>query len=799
MLDSKELLKKLTIYQKASLLVGYQNMATRPVKPLAIPSLIMSDGPNGVRKESEDSVDINNTIHTLPATCFPCGSALACSFDNDLLFEVGSSIAQECLYYDINVLLGPAINIKRNPLCGRNFEYLSEDPYLTGTLCSNFVNGLQQNKVLACLKHYAGNNLEDYRYIGDSIIDLKALNEIYLKGYQITINNSHPGLIMTAYNKVNGYHASENKYLLKDILRDKYHYDGLTITDWGGMVNRDISLNMSQDLEMPGMIEENILKIVKGVESGLIKEATLDESVSRLLETINKTRVKTSKNPQIFDENKEIALKSAIKSAVLLKNENDLLPLDKNKEYVIIGDLFNKMRYQGGGSSLINAYDVIDNKKAFDNHEVKYRFYQGYEENKEKINSKLEIEAINGAKDADVILFFGGLTDLSESEGFDRKDMKLPINQIHLIDELVKQNKKIVFIMFGGSPFEIPSIDRLNSLLFMNLPGEMGGEACYKLLFGEASPSGHLAFTWMNRYEDVPYYNEYDSSPIELYKESIYVGYRYYSSFDKKVLFPFGYGLTYGKYHFYNLYINNKDNKEIIVSFKVKNDSDISIEVVPQIYVGMENSSLPRSKYELKAYKKVALSSLEEKEVSLTIKVDDLKVYELSSNLEKIEDGDYIFYLNDDVNHIYEQKKIHINGEKLSLKENEDVYLSKDITHIDNETYFSYLGRKVEPYKPHKPYTMETPIYEFNTFFGKIIKKAMLHQGDKVIKSAKKCKDEQEKVRVIKSGTFMKKMILSNCLRSLCYSAGGKMTLKTAEGILLLVNGHVFKALKKFL
>ena len=516
-MDHKKIINSLTLEEKASLLVGHANMSTFPLLEKGIAPLIMSDGPHGIRKENSEHTNLDNLFaRTLPATCFPTGCTLANTFDNQLLYKIGKQIALECRYYGINAILGPAINIKRNPLCGRNFEYYSEDPILAGYLSANYIKGLQEEHVLACVKHYACNNLEKWRYVGDSIVDLRALNDIYLKPFEISIRESNPGMLMTSYNQINGTFASENEYLIKDRLRKKMDYQGLTVTDWGGMVNRDISLNAGQDIEMPGMIEENKQKIIDGVNSGLIKMETVDESIERLLSAIDKTRVDKISDETVFLKSKDVALEAALKGAVLLKNDNNILPLDKNKKCIIIGDLFKNTRVQGSGSSLVTTKYLVTNDEALNDHHICYAYAQGYDQMSPKINKKLKEEALLLAKESDTILFFGGLIDISESEGFDRDKMLLDENQIDLIKELVKLNKKIVFVMYGGSPFEIPELDNIDACLFMSLPGECGGEAMYQLLFGETSPSGHLCETWMQKYSDVPYSDDfiYPSFPL---------------------------------------------------------------------------------------------------------------------------------------------------------------------------------------------------------------------------------------------------------------------------------------------
>ena len=797
--DFKLLIDQLSLEEKASLLVGYQNMKSTPLPKHSIPSLVMSDGPHGVRKENEGQLAIDNSIKTLPATCFPSGTALANTFNQGLIYQVGKQIGLECRYYGINAILGPAVNIKRNPLCGRNFEYYSEDPVLAGYLSASFINGVQDQRVLACIKHYACNNLEKWRYVGDSIVDKRALHDIYLKPFEIAVRESNPQMIMTAYNQINHVFASENKYLIEDCLRKRFGFSGLAVTDWGGMVHRDIALNAGQDLEMPGMIKENVQKIVDGVNSGLIDIKTVDLSIHRLLSAIKESNVNVMKDDSIFTDSSKVALDVALESAVLLKNKDNLLPLSKDKKYVVIGDLFPHMRFQGSGSSLINAKEIIDNKKAFDDEGIQYEYAVGYDEMNPSVNKKLEEEAVELAKKGDIILFFGGLTDLSESEGFDRDNMKLDENQIHLISRLCELKKKIVFIMYGGSPFEIPNYDDINAMLLMNLPGQCGGLAMTKLLFGEVTPSGRLSQTWPVKYEDIPFSDRFNQSDKELYKESIYVGYRYYQTFNKGVRFPFGYGLTYGQYKLSGL--TAKVDKQIIdVNVTVTNESDMVLSPVVQIYVGKVNSNIPRPLKELKAFTKVKLNPREEKIVNLMIKLEDLMINNPLNDQRYLEDGEYVIYLSDNPEQDIENVKINIKGEVLSKCDKYDVYFDDKFINMTDDDFYSIasIEKQISQFEK-KPYTLETPIFMFNSFFGKIIKKEMIKRGDKIIKAAKKIKDENERKRQIKSGTFVKKMIIVNCLRSLSYSSAGMLPYHKALGLLDLANGKVFKALKELL
>ena len=797
-MDYKKLLKHLTLFDKASLLVGYANMSTRPMPSLDIPPLIMSDGPNGIRKESEGGDVMENGFKTLPATCFPCGSTIANSWDNDLFYRIGRQIGLECRYYGINAILGPAINIKRNPLCGRNFEYLSEDPLLAGYLSANYIKGVQEQDVLACVKHYACNNNETYRYVGDSIVDLRALNDIYLKPFEIAIREANPGMLMTSYNKVNGTFASENVYLITNRLRRKFNYQGLTVTDWGGVVNRDISLNAGQDLEMPGMVKENIQKIVDGVKNRLITMDTVDQSLIRLFEAIDKTRAERILDDKIFEESNKLALEAALRSAVLLKNDNETLPLNRSKKYAVIGDLFENMHYQGGGSALINAKCVTSNKQAFDSHGVFYFYAPGYNSFNLNVNPVWESDAINIAKDADTVIFFAGTNDQAECEGYDRATMKLDNNQVHLLERLVDLNKKIVLVLFAGGPVEIPCIDKIDAILFMSLPGQNGGEATRQLLFGEAQPTGKLSYTWPNKYEDVPFGNEYAKTPNEQYKESIYVGYRYYTSAKKVVLYPFGFGLTYSKYTFENL-VTEVKGQTIHLTLDVINQSDFPTSAIVQVYVSKMDSNIPRPEKELKTYARIDLNENEKQTIKLEIKVADLAVYDRKTDTDVVESGEYAIFVSKDVETDVLDTSVVIKGKKLeSLETDEAYYDATKLNELTQEQFETMLGRHIEPYKPsEKPYTLETPLSEFKTFTGKLVRNEINKQATKMAKGVKKIKDEQTKQRLIKSANFFKRSMKNNCLRCMCFSTSGYITLKQVQGILDIANGRIIRGMRR--
>ena len=786
---------KLSLKEKASLLVGHTNMTTLPILEKGVESVIMSDGPSGLRLEDSNSDSLNNISHVFPATCFPVGVTLASSWNEELANKMGQAMGEECVNFGINVLLAPAINIQRNPLCGRNFEYLSEDPLLAGKIGANIVNGVQSQGVGACVKHFACNNNEKYRFIGDSIIDDRAIHEIYLKPFEIVVKESNPRSIMTAYNQVNGCFCSEHKWLIEDVLRKSWGFDGLVMTDWGGMVHRDIALNNGCDLEMPGMTDYNIKLIYDGVKNGVIKEETVDQSVQRLIDLKKRTSVKEKKECD-FQKHYQLALDIALEGAVLLKNDNSALPLSKDRKVLVVGGLFKTMRYQGAGSSMLNPVILKSHEEAFKDYQIDYEFALGYKDNQYDPDEELEKEALDKAQEYDTILFYGGLNDYVESEGYDRKDMSIPKNQLSLLDKITKLNKKVIVVLFGGSPVELPFVNDVSAILDMMLPGEAGGEATTKLLFGEVSPSGKLSQSWPLKYEDVPFSNEFTMSPYELYKESVFMGYRYYSTINKEVRFPFGYGLSYSSFAYSKLSLK-KENTGVLVVFSVKNIGKYKAKETAQLYIHKSDSHIVRPLLELKGFNKVELDVNEEKEASIFVPFDSLKVYAAVGFL--LEQGEYQIQIGSSSKDILLSDSITIDGVALSPSFYDGVYTRFLIGQkVDNKDFEQVINKTIPTYVPgQRPYTMETPIGEFNTFFGKMIKNIMLGVGKKKYKKALKMKDGLAKEREKKAALFIYELMPKNCLRSLCFSSGGILKYSTAKGILEIANGHLFRGIKE--
>lgn len=797
----KNLIEELTLEEKAKMLCGYKTMETFPIERLNIPPLVLSDGPIGLRKEDVNGNSLGGIANTLPTTCFPSGVSLASTWDKNLIYDVGRAIGEECNHYGVNVILGPAINIKRNPKCGRNFEYYSEDPLISGVLGAEFIKGVQSKNVGATPKHFACNNNEKYRFVGDSVVDQRALREIYLKPFEIAIKKAKPYAIMNAYNKVNGIYCSENEQLMNDILRDEWGFEGLSMTDWGGIVNRDLALENGTDLEMPGMVFHNVKLIINAVKNGSLKIEVVNKAVERLLNVISKTKLEENLKCD-FEKNYELAIKVSEASGVLLENDG-ILPLRKDSKYLVIGDLFRQMRYQGSGSALINPYKLSSHINAFNQRDINYKFVRGYIESENSISEDLENEALEIAKDADYIIFYGGQNDYMESEGFDRESLCLPHNQLSLINKLSLLGKKMVLVLFGGSCIEMPFKESFNAILYMGLPGEGGGEATTKLLFGEVTPSGRLTETWPIKYDDVPFASEFTESPVEKYKESIYVGYRYYQTAQKRVLYPFGYGLSYSSFEYSNLVVDLIDN-EILLKIKVKNIGNIQASEVLQVYTSKKESSVYRPIKELKAFAKVLLKPNEEKEVKISLDINDLKIYNINSESFMLEDGEYIIEVAKNVETAVLKSKVQLKGELIKSINSDiiDCYYKNidNLLIVDDSIFEQFIGYQIPIHQFNKrPYTLETPIGEFETFIGKIFKIFACNVGLKQYKKACKKEESLERERQKKAGLFVYKMMPYNSLRSICYSSSGKLPYNMAKGILELANGHLIKGLKLIL
>lgn len=630
-MDVKSLIGRMTLEEKAGLCSGEGLWHTKAVERLGIGRIMMSDGPHGLRKQ-EGRVDQIGTPGSVPAVCFPTGSCTACSFDPELLRRLGETLGDECRAEGIAVLLGPASNGKRSPLCGRNFEYFSEDPYLTGRMAAAYINGVQSRGVGTSLKHFAANNQEYRRMTTSANVSERALREIYLAGFEAAVKEGKPWTVMCSYNRINGEFASENRRLLTDILRGEWGFDGFVMSDWGAVNDRVKGVEAGLDLEMPGSGGVNDAGIVKAVKSGRLSEQKLNEAVEHILNIVFRYLAAKREAPAYDREaHHEVAREVARESMVLLKNEGGILPLRKQEKTAFIGRFAKQPRYQGGGSSHINSSRVTGALKAVAGMaEIVYA--DGYGESGDTADDAQIAEAVAAAKAAGTAVVFAGLPESYESEGFDRKHMRLPECQNRLIAEVCRAQPQTVVVLHNGSPVEMPWIDEAKGVLEAYLGGQAVGEATADLLFGDANPCGKLAETFPLKLSDNPSCLTFPGEGDETdYSEGVFTGYRYYDKKEMPVLFPFGHGLSYTDFSYGNLKLSAqeiRDTDTLKVSVTVKNTGKRSGKEIVQLYVRDNQTRHIRPVKELKGIAKLALESGEEKEAVFTLSKRSFAYYD---------------------------------------------------------------------------------------------------------------------------------------------------------------------------
>ncbi len=610
-MDINKLISDMTLEEKAGLLSGLDFWRTKPVERLGIPSLMVSDGPHGLRTQEADA-DHLGLNESIKAVCFPAGCALAASFDKSLINQVGSVLGNECQAEGVGVLLGPAVNIKRSPLCGRNFEYFSEDPLLTSAMAASFIKGVQSRNVGTSIKHFLANNQEYRRMSSSSEVDERTLREIYLAAFEYAVKESKPWTVMCSYNRINGVYAAENETYLTDVLRKEWGFDGFVVSDWGAVNDRVPDLAAGLDLEMPDSNGINDKLIVEAVESCILDEAVVDRAAARILGILERFE-KNRKPDSVFDRDAdhEKARQTASECIVLLKNE-DILPLSKDKQVAFIGGFAEKPRYQGGGSSHINASKIESALQQAEEYKVTYT--EGFDTKTDIYDDKKADDALKAASAADIVVVFAGLPDIYESEGFDREHMRLPANQNRLIEELSAVNPNIVVVLHNGSPVEMPWVDKVKGLFEAYLGGQAVGGAVVQCLYGDVNPSGRLAETFPLKLQDNPSYLFYkgEKDTVE-YREGVFVGYRYYDKKEMEVLFPFGHGLSYTSFEYSNLKISKQKAKDtdtdtVEVSLDVTNTGKVRGKEVVQLYVSPPDTGIIRPVQELKGFEKIELA-----------------------------------------------------------------------------------------------------------------------------------------------------------------------------------------------
>lgn len=691
------LIKQMTVAEKASLMSGANFWHTKAIERLNIPSIMMTDGPHGLRKQGgkADHLGLNAS---LPATCYPTAATLANSWDPHLLEEVGADLGAECVAEQVSALLGPGMNIKRNPLCGRNFEYFSEDPFLTGVLASAQVKGIQAQGVAACPKHFAVNSQEHLRMTIDEVVDERSLRELYLQGFQRVVTEAQPQMIMSSYNKVNGIYANEHPQLMNAILYDEWRFGGVMVTDWGGNDDRVAGLRAGNQLEMPSTNGITDLEIITAIEAHTLAETVLDEAVDRLLELVFSTAPTTEQQMAINHEQQhQRAVEAAKRSLVLLKNADNSLPLQATERVAIIGDFADKPRYQGAGSSLINPTKVLRPIDVLADSELTICGYaQGFKRMGGRSN-RLMKEAVVLAQRADKVLLFVGLDESSEAEGVDRENLRLPDNQLAVIEALTALQVPLIVVLAGGGALELPFADEVTAIVHTYLAGQGGAQALVELLSGAYNPSGKLSETYPLSYEDVPsspYYPGKEATSE--HREGLFIGYRYFDTFNVPVRYPFGHGLSYTSYRY-----SDFRREELTVHFTVTNTGTMAGEEIAQLYIQKEQSRMIRAKRELKGFLKVALAPGEVKAVSITLKASDFAYYSVAKQAWAVEGGTYTLQIGSSI------QSIHLSGtiERSGENETEEYALSRfpqyaagNIHAIPDAEYRELLG-----YEPPAP------------------------------------------------------------------------------------------------
>lgn len=790
-MNYEDIIKQMTLDDKVALCSGVDFWRTKAYERYGIPSIMVCDGPHGLRKQEQegDPMGINDSK---ASTCFPAACATGSSWDIDLVREIGEAIAMEALQEDIAVVLGPGINIKRNPLCGRNFEYFSEDPYLTGELAVAFIQGVEGQGVGTSLKHFAANSQENKRISSDSIVDERTLREIYLSAFEAAIRKGKPATVMGAYNKINGTHCSDNKYLLKDILRDQWGFSGVVITDWGAMSNRIAAFEAGTDLEMPGGTNFFDNEVIEAVKSGRLSEERIDESVDRLLTLIFKT-ASIKGNGYSPDSHHLLARRAASNSAVLLKNQDNLLPLNKTKKIAVIGSFAKKIRYQGSGSSHINPTHLTNVIEALDAQQLNYCFYKGCNEDG-TTNQVLLKEAVDGAKASEIAVVFAGLTESYESEGFDRESLSMPDGHIEMIEAVARANPNTVVVLMGGSVFTMPWFKEVKAVLHMYLPGQAGGEAIVDLLYGDVNPSGKLAETYPISYFDVASSGFYEEGGKQAqYREGIYVGYRYYDKAGMEVSFPFGYGLSYTDFQYSDMRIYR--NEEVIeVTVSIKNTGRMAGAEVVQLYISDLQEGVHKPQKELKGFNKVFLQVGEEKRITFYLDKGAFAYYDITSRDWQIQRGNYNIMIAATSRDIRLSEIITLEG--TTTPSVEDHLTGTWYHHLQGKPqlkdFEALLGTCVD--KPPLPkkgsYTLEHSISDMQeSFLMRLIYKIMERTIGKRYGGVD-----------YNNPTF--KMIMISVIdvpmKNLCILSSGKMKRNVAEGLVYMANGKFIKGIKGF-
>ena len=717
-LKHADIIAQMTLEEKASMCDGLDYWHSQPVPRVGIKSISLNDGPHGIRKKGDPEQN-KDVLKGLPAICFPTASATACSWDTDLLYKMGEALGDECRKEQVSVLLGPGTNIKRSPLCGRNFEYFSEDGLLAGEMAAAFINGVQSKGIGTSLKHYAANNQETRRMTVNAVVDERTLRETYLLPFEIAVKKAQPWTIMNSYNRLNGTYAAENKWLLTDVLRDDWGYEGVVITDWGAENERVPGLIAGQEIEMPTSSGIGTKLIIDAVNNGELDEAVLDAAVDKIIELTKKAEpVLGGTYTYDSDEHHNIAREIASQCMVLMKNDNNLLPLKKDAKVALIGEMAHTPRYQGAGSSLINPIRLDNAYQTMKDMGIDLTFSKGYELKKAKAKKSMDLilEAKERARNADVAVVFVGLTDEYETEGADRHHLSIPPMHNVLVEEVLKVNPNTVVVLSGGAAVEMPWADKVPAILNMFLTGQAGGSAVCDILFGDVNPSGKLSETYPLALSDNSSYNYFPGTTVSVeHRESVYVGYKYYDTANKEVAFPFGFGLSYTTFEYSDLKVSAdsiKDTDTVTVSFKVKNTGDVDGAEVAQLYVNDVESTIYRPVKELKGFKKVFLKAGEEKEIEIVLDKRAFAYYNVNLGDWHVESGEFKVLVGASSRDIKLETTVNVEStveaEIPDYKATAPCYYGADIMNVSADAFKAVYGKELPPSERDKnaPFTV---------------------------------------------------------------------------------------------
>nr|WCA46485.1 MAG: beta-glucosidase [uncultured bacterium] len=780
----KEWMDKMTLEEKAAFLSGKNVWQTRDFPRLGIPSIACSDGPHGIRKQAGagDHLGLNES---LPATCFPTAATVANSWDESLGEAVGKALGEEAAAQEVHVLLGPGLNIKRSPLCGRNFEYFSEDPYLSGKMAAAYVRGIQSQGVYACPKHFAVNSQELRRMAMNAVLDERTLREIYLTGFEIAVKEGGAGAIMTSYNEVNGVYANENQHLLMEILRREWGFDGIVITDWGASNDHAAGVAAGSNLEMPSPGLDSARELLKAVEENRLSEEALDGRVEELLDAVLTLTENAEGKSRQFDEaaHHELARRTAAESAVLLKNDDNILPLTPGCKVAFIGDFARKPRYQGAGSSAVNPTYIETIEESLKNYDLQtVGVSRGYQRNG-KDDPESRKEALKLAAMADVVVYCFGLDEISESEGTDRTHMRIPQNQIRLLEEIAGVNANVVGLLSAGAAIETPWLSCLKALLHGFLNGQAGAGAMLDLLTGKANPCGKLAETYPLKYEDTPAFRYFPSKQRNAeYREGIYVGYRYYDTGSVPVQFPFGYGLSYTAFSYSDLKAD-KDG----VTFTVTNTGKRDGAEITQLYVGKEGGGVFRPQKELKGFAKVFLKAGETREVSIWFDDKTFRYWNVKTNRWETEGGNWKIMVGASVADIRLEASLNVRGTKAEApyrKEELPSYASGQIRQVGDKEFETLLGTPI----PEDQWNGELGINDAIC--------QMYHAKSRVARLVYLILTSMKEKSEDKGEPDLNVLFIYNMpFRGIAKMTNGMVSMDMVRGIVTAVNGHFFSGM----